>query len=256
MGRTLVKGSDKVKPTTSRWTGFEALSRICTRVPGKSPFPFAHWRKSCICLGGKITQKEPDGARSWLALCKSSSKDKLWVWRAWFLLGSLAGRWSGKKGGLLTSRSKRFSSLKSWNRPCITVNRSEKGLCSQFSAAWLAAFGSSSTAVRLAWGKRWASIRAMTPVPVPMSRICLGASLCTKLLTRTASVLIFIAQRSCSTRNCWNWNQLLPTRYGPGWRGECGIEACRPWYWSRPQTRASHFLWYKRPFHPFVLPGR
>ena len=64
MGRTLGIGSEKVNPTTSRWTGLEALSRMPTRVPGKRPLSFAHWKKSSICRGGKITQKEPEGARS------------------------------------------------------------------------------------------------------------------------------------------------------------------------------------------------
>ncbi|MCY1530694.1 hypothetical protein D9M68_658930 [compost metagenome] len=102
--------------------------------------------------------------------------------------------------------SKVACGLKSCNAVCITDTRSAHGLLQTFCAACVQASSLISIAVILDWGNACASIRLSNPVPAPISRIEAGYfwrnTSASQAPCIQASVLTFIAQRSCAIRNC------------------------------------------------------
>ena len=87
----------------------------------------------------------------------------------------------------------------------ITI-RSEKGEAAAFARAHSAAIGSISIPCTRACGNRCANIKAISPVPVPMSRQCCGilpaASSPAHAPSRTPSVPTRMAQPVWSMSNC------------------------------------------------------
>ncbi len=89
--------------------------------------------------------------------------------------------------------------------PVITVILSAQGDACTFSLACAAASGSISTANNSDSGDLCAAMRAIRPVPVPMSRILLGLSWMVAHAPRsTPSVPTFMAHRFCQIVNCLN----------------------------------------------------
>ena len=84
-----------------------------------------------------------------------------------------------------------------------TEMRERKGESATFSVAWRTESGSMSMAVSVADGNRCASMRASTPVPVPMSsmRVALGGE-GAQDPSRQASNPTFMAQEDWKTENC------------------------------------------------------
>ena len=97
----------------------------------------------------------------------------------------------------------------SWSKSAlIRLSRSFHSDCSKFVFASSNAGLSISTASIFA-SERCASIKAINPVPVPISRI-LGASLTgVQAPSKTPSVPTFIADFCCTILKCLNSNQLF-----------------------------------------------
>ena len=87
----------------------------------------------------------------------------------------------------------------------LALSLSAQGDAAKFSAASRADASSMSMAWMAAPGWRWAAIRAMVPVPVPMSSINDASSgMLIAAPSNTPSVLTFIAERVLETQNCLN----------------------------------------------------
>ena len=87
----------------------------------------------------------------------------------------------------------------------LALSLSAQGDAAKFSAASRADASSMSMAWMAAPGWRWAAIRAMVHVPVPMSSINDASSgMLIAAPSNTPSVLTFIAERVLETQNCLN----------------------------------------------------
>ena len=148
-----------------------------------------------------MTENVPSSARRHETLRMRSEKGRHLLLRAKARPVSSGKVSSVKKGGLHRMASNEVADWYvriSWQ---MQLTRLLKGLRAMFSRAWLMACSSMSMPSTCATGFLWADMRAMSPVPVPISRIRLPSTQ-PHAPSRTPSVPTFIAQRSWWMLNC------------------------------------------------------
>ena len=161
--------------------------------------------KRAASSAGKTTAKCPSSESRRTTASRRSPKGSRTAWRAVVRPASGQVSESTKNGGLETTRSNFPCGANSCTGHCTNATLPPHGEASAFSRA--CEMSSTSTPVIRAPGTRCAIISAISPVPVPISRMRLSDGRTeTQAPSSTPSVPTFIGQRSWRMANCLKRN--------------------------------------------------